>query len=133
MLFGCKDGSVYCLRAEDGALAWRYRASADRRHMALEQLESVWPIHGSVLVENGVVSFVAGRSVFLDGGLRFFRLDAATGKKIAEQNYDDKIQLVLGSPLMYKDVDIDHEVRYWSPSDAGLSNQGQAGKSGSKR
>ena len=90
VLFGCKDGSVYCLRAEDGALAWRYRASADRRHAALEQVESVWPIHGSVLVEKDIVSFVSGRSVFLDGGLRFFRLDAATGKKLAEQNYDDK-------------------------------------------
>ena len=90
VLFGSKDGSVYCLRAADGTLAWRYRASSDRRHFAFEQCESVWPIPGSVLVENDAVSFVAGHSVFLDGGLRFFRLDAATGRKLAEQNYDDK-------------------------------------------
>jgi outer membrane protein assembly factor BamB len=90
VLFGCKDGAVYSLRAEDGALAWRYKPSADRRHMAFEQLESVWPIHGSVLVEKDTVSFVAGRSVFLDGGLRFFKLDAASGSKLAEELYDDK-------------------------------------------
>ena len=90
VLFGSKDGCVYSLRAEDGALAWRYRPTADRRHMAFEQLESVWPVHGSVLVENNQVGFVAGRSVFLDGGLRFFKLDAATGTKIAEVAYDDK-------------------------------------------
>ncbi len=90
VLFGCKDGSVYSLRSSDGALAWRYSPSTQRNHMAHEQLESVWPVHGSVLVENDTVSFVAGRSIFLDGGLRFFRLNAATGKTIAEAAYDEK-------------------------------------------
>ena len=91
VLFGSRDGSVYCLRGRDGALLWRYRAApSDRKLGAFEQLESVWPVHGSVLVENDTVSFVAGRSVFLDGGLRFFRLEAATGKKLVEENYDDK-------------------------------------------
>ncbi|MCW8130638.1 MAG: PQQ-binding-like beta-propeller repeat protein [Planctomycetota bacterium] len=91
LLFGGMDGCVYCLRASDGALIWRFRAAPDaRRHMAFEQLESVWPVHGSVLVENGAVNFVAGRSVFLDGGLRYLKLDAATGKKLTEEVYDDK-------------------------------------------
>lgn len=91
VIFGCMDGSVYCLRASDGALAWRFRAApTDLRHMAFEQLESVWPIHGSVLVENGIVSFVCGRSCFLDGGMKFFRLDAKTGNKVVEVAYDDK-------------------------------------------
>jgi outer membrane protein assembly factor BamB len=89
--FGSKDGHVYCLRASDGALVWRFQAAPNlRRHAALEQIESVWPVHGSVLVENGTVNCVAGRSVFLDGGLRFLRLDAATGRKLAEVVYDDK-------------------------------------------
>ena len=90
LFFGSRDGSVYCVRAADGALVWRYRASAERRHFAFEQLESVWPIPGSVLVFSNTVNFVAGRSVFLDGGLRFFRLDAVTGKKLVEEVYDDK-------------------------------------------
>ncbi len=90
-LFGSMDGWVYCLRTSDGALAWRYRAAPlDRRHMAMEQLESVWPVHGSVLVEKDVVHAVAGRSVFLDGGLRFLRLDATTGRKLSETVLDDK-------------------------------------------
>jgi outer membrane protein assembly factor BamB len=89
--FGSKDGHVYCLRASDGALVWRFQAAPNaRRHAALEQIESVWPVHGSVLVENGTVNCVAGRSVFLDGGLRFLRLDALTGQKLAEQIYNDK-------------------------------------------
>lgn len=89
--FGCKDGWVYCLRATDGALVWRFQgAPSARQHAAWEQIESVWPVHGSVLVENNVVSFVAGRSVFLDGGLRFIRVDATTGKKLVETIYNDR-------------------------------------------
>jgi len=91
VLFGCADGWVYCLRAADGALAWRFRAAPqDLRIGAFEQLESVWPVSGSVLVQNGVASFVAGRSMFLDGGLRLFRLDAATGRKLSEAVLDDR-------------------------------------------
>ena len=89
VLFGGKDGWVYCLRATDGALIWKFQgAPNNRQHGALEQLESVWPVHGSVLVEHGSVSFVAGRSVFLDGGLRFIKLDVATGKKLVEVVYN---------------------------------------------
>jgi outer membrane protein assembly factor BamB len=91
VFFGGKDGFVYCLRASDGALVWRFQAAPNsRRHGAFEQIESAWPVHGSVLVENGTVNCVAGRSVFLDAGLRFLRLDAATGKKLAEVVYNDK-------------------------------------------
>ena len=61
VLFGSHDGSVYCLRATDGTLAWRYRAAPlDRRLVAYEQVESVWPVHGSVLVRDGQVYAVAG-------------------------------------------------------------------------
>ncbi|MCK4960562.1 MAG: PQQ-binding-like beta-propeller repeat protein, partial [Planctomycetes bacterium] len=89
-IFGCADGWVYCLRVRDGALVWRYQAApADRRVMAFEQVESVWPVSGSVLVENGVVYCVAGRSMFLDGGMRLLRLDVATGKKISETVLDE--------------------------------------------
>ncbi len=91
VLFGCADGWVYCLRAADGALAWRFRAAPlDRRIGAFEQLESPWPVSGSVLVQGGVASFVAGRSMFLDGGLRLIRLEAATGKMLSETVLDER-------------------------------------------
>jgi outer membrane protein assembly factor BamB len=91
VLFGSADGCVYCLRATDGALAWRFRAAPqDMRLGAFEQIESVWPVHGSVLVQNDDVYFVAGRSNFLDGGLRFIRLRADTGEKISETIIDER-------------------------------------------
>ncbi len=81
LLFGSADGSVTCLRARDGARVWRFRAAPTERLMAaFGQLESTWPVHGSVLVQDGKVLFAAGRSSQLDGGLRLFSLDAATGK-----------------------------------------------------
>ncbi len=80
LVFGSADGHVYCL-TEAGELVWKFRAAPnDLRLPALEQLESVWPVHGSILVDRGSVYFVAGRSSFLDGGLRFCRVNMATGK-----------------------------------------------------
>ena len=90
VLFGSADGYVYSLRAGDGQMAWRFRAApSDRRLMSFEQIESVWPVPGNVLVHDGVAWFVAGRSMFLDGGLRLVRLDAATGKLLSETVMDD--------------------------------------------
>lgn len=84
-IFGCADGWIYCLRAKDGKLAWRYRAApADRRIVAYGQVESIWPVHGSVLVQDGVVYAVAGRTAHMDG-LLFHALDALTGRKLVEK------------------------------------------------
>ncbi len=91
VLFGSSDGWVYCLRASDGALAWRFRvAPHDLRLMSYEQLESVWPVSGSVLIQDGVAYALAGRSMFLDGGMRLLRLDPLTGKKFSETILDDR-------------------------------------------
>jgi len=80
VLFGSKDGYVYCLGAADGALAWRFLAAPlDRRVASDDQIESTWPVHGSVLVENGTAYCTAGRSTYLDGGIRVYGLDPATG------------------------------------------------------
>jgi len=81
VLFGSADGWVYCLRAADGQLAWRFRAAPQERLIgAFGQLESAWPVQGSVLVQNGTVYFAAGRSSQFDGGVFLYGLEAATGK-----------------------------------------------------
>ncbi len=86
-LFGTRSGYVYCLQATTGALIWRFRAAPrDRRVFAYEQLESAWPVHGSVLVDNTVpngpstVYFAAGRSSRLDGGIRLYAVSVETGQ-----------------------------------------------------
>ena len=88
-LFGSADGWVYCLRAADGALVWRRRiAPDDRRMMSREQLESPWPVHGSVLIREGQAYAVAGRSSFLDGGMVVAVLDPRTGKLLRSRRID---------------------------------------------
>jgi len=90
-LFGCSDGWVYCLRALDGSLVWRFRAAPDeRRIVAYGQLESAWPVPGSVLVRDGIAYCTAGRSSYLDGSIRLLRLDAKTGELLAETIIDHR-------------------------------------------
>jgi len=80
-IFGCRDGRVYCLRTTDGELVWSFRAAPSTEQIvAYDQVESVWPIHGSVLIEDGKVYFAAGRSSYLDGGIMVYAVDAKTGK-----------------------------------------------------
>ena len=89
VLFGSADGCVYCLRASDGELIWRFRAApCDQQIIALGQLESPWRVHGSVLMKSGVAYCTAGRSTYLDGGIRVFGLDPATGKVMHETCLD---------------------------------------------
>jgi outer membrane protein assembly factor BamB len=84
VLFGSSDGWVTCLRASDGQLAWKFLAAPREMMMVSDsRLESVWPVHGSVLVLKGEVCFLAGRSSYLDGGMWAYRLEASTGKLLA--------------------------------------------------
>lgn len=86
VIFGARDGWVYCLRADDGTLAWRFLAAPDiTQVVSHERLESVWPVHGSVLLFNDLVYCTAGRSGFLDGGIRLYALDPLTGA-VVHQN-----------------------------------------------
>ena len=97
VLFGAADGWVYCLRASDGAEVWRFMAAPrDRRVTAFGQVESAWPVHGSVVVQEDATSkpprpvayFSAGRHSFLDGGIRVYGLDPLTGEVLHEARLD---------------------------------------------
>ncbi|MHC4403987.1 MAG: outer membrane protein assembly factor BamB family protein, partial [Planctomycetota bacterium] len=84
-VFGCTDGHVYCLSASDGRLAWRFRAAPEERHVCvMSQVESAWPVHGSVLVRDGKVYCTAGRSSHLDGGIYVYALDPFSGTIVHE-------------------------------------------------
>ena len=86
VLFGSADGYVYAVRAKDGVLAWRLRAAPRERWItAFGDIESAWPVHGSVLVVGEIVYFTAGRSSLLDGGIYAYAADVATGKILSEK------------------------------------------------
>ena len=105
-VFGSADGWVHCLRADSGELVWRYRvAPIDQRMTAFGQLESVWPVHGSVLVQDGVVTCAAGRSSYLDSGIYLVRLDLKTGRQLAQRRVYSRDQATgaqPGEPIMFE-------------------------------
>ena len=81
-IFGCRDGWVYAVRIKDGALVWRNLAAPeDRRILVINQLESVWPALGPVIVVKGVVCAVAGRHNMAEAGIVVTGFDLVTGKK----------------------------------------------------
>jgi outer membrane protein assembly factor BamB len=84
-LFGSADGWAYCLRSSDGELVWARRvAPRDRLVGAMGQLESAWPVHGSILVDDtsleAIAYLAAGRSSYLDGGIHFYAIRPETGE-----------------------------------------------------
>jgi outer membrane protein assembly factor BamB len=89
VLFGSADGWVYALAASDGQLAWRLRAAPESRNIvAFGRVESAWPVHGSVLVRDGVAHFAAGRSSYLDGGIHVFSADPKSGEVFSHRCID---------------------------------------------
>jgi len=103
VVFGCTDGRVYCLDAKDGQVAWTFQAAPfEKRIVSYGKLQSSWPVHGSVLVENlpapeqsprgqagAIVYFAAGISSFLDGGIYLYGLDLSSGEVIHRARLDN--------------------------------------------
>lgn len=80
VVFGCRDGAVYCLDAKDGTLAWRRRLSPVlQRINVYGQLENSFPVIGSVLPDgDGHLWATAG----FNGQQRVIaaKIDLATGE-----------------------------------------------------
>ena len=93
VLFGSADGWAYCLDSSDGALRWRFRAAPiDLRLISNGEIESLWPVHGSLLVVENTVYFAAGRHAELNDGIFLYALDLKTGdvrwnRKVTRPDY----------------------------------------------
>jgi outer membrane protein assembly factor BamB len=99
-LFGSADGWVYCLRAADGQLVWRYRAAPSPRRIVVRgQLESPWPVDGGVLIVDGVACFAAGRHGSLDDGMHLYAADPFTGSILWSRQFAESpvLHLLVGS------------------------------------
>jgi hypothetical protein len=99
VLFGSRDGWVYCLRASDGTLAWRFKDLPDKLIGAFGQLESAWPVSGSVLILNDRLYFTAGRSSYLDGGIFVYALKPRTGELLKSRSYYGPFDESSGFPI----------------------------------
>jgi outer membrane protein assembly factor BamB len=85
-LFGTRGGSVYAIDAADGEMVWQFHAAKANIQQVFEgRLESLWPVHGSVLIDDGDLFFAAGRSSYVDDGLYVYKLNPNTGGLLAEK------------------------------------------------
>ncbi|MBN1344701.1 MAG: PQQ-binding-like beta-propeller repeat protein [Phycisphaerae bacterium] len=79
--FGSDDGWVYCLRAGDGSLVWRYRAAEeDRRIPGNGRMISSCPVRTGVVVRGAVAYVCSG--LFPNEGVFVSALDAESGRAI---------------------------------------------------
>lgn len=106
VLFGSRDGWVYCLRASDGALAWRFKDLPDKLIGAYGQLESKWPVTGSVLILNNTLYFTAGRSSYIDGGIFVYAMNPRTGELLKSRccygPFDEELRFPIGGHAGFK-------------------------------
>jgi len=80
VLFGSCDGYVYAVDGKSGRLAWKFLAAPEEKYTVVrDQVESLWPVSGTVLVQNDTAYFAAGRSTYIDGGIILWGLDPKTG------------------------------------------------------
>ncbi len=84
--FVSDDGCLYCLRAADGALAWKFRGGpSQRRVLGNKRLISTWPARGGPVIQDGRVYFTAGIWPFM--GVFIYALDATSGKVVWENDW----------------------------------------------
>ncbi|MEI6232947.1 MAG: PQQ-binding-like beta-propeller repeat protein [Planctomycetota bacterium] len=85
---GTRSGFLYAFNRDSGERIWTFRAAPRRQQIVVNgQLESLWPLFGTVTVDAEGVWAVAGRHNDCDGGLWWWRLDAATGKALANGRF----------------------------------------------
>ncbi len=76
--FAADDGHLYCVDAESGKLAWKFRGGpSDHRLLGNERIINFWAARGGPVVKDGTVYFAAG--IWPLHGVFLYALDAETG------------------------------------------------------
>ena len=87
--------------AADGERAWQFRAApSEARLTAYGQVESLWPVPGSVLVDQGLAYVAAGRHPMADGGVRVCALKVRTGEAVWEKPVNSLVLSNWYGPLL---------------------------------
>lgn len=89
--FGSDDGYVYCLKAKDGELIWKYRASPSSRMIpGNSRMISAWPVRSSVIIKDDVAYFGAG--LFPKENVYLCALDARDGTELWKETATTPLQ-----------------------------------------
>ena len=95
---GTRNGWVYALNRDSGAMVWRFCAApTDERIVVNGQLASRWPVFGAVPVDDDGVMVVAGRHSANDGGLWWWQLAPVSGEILASGRIGQETTMRTGS------------------------------------
>ena len=76
--FSSDDGYLYCVRATDGVLVWKFRGGPSaRKVIGNRRIISAWPARGGPVIRGGQVYFAASIWPFM--GTFIYALDAKSG------------------------------------------------------
>ncbi len=79
--FTSDDGYLYCVRADDGTLVWKFRGGpSERKVIGNQRIISAWPARGGPVLRDGQIYFAASIWPFM--GTFIYALDANTGDVI---------------------------------------------------
>jgi len=88
-IFGDRDGWVSCVSSATGELIWSLQAAPRQRWLVCRgQVESAWPLHGSVLIDGDTAYFAAGRHSDVDGGVLLYAASPKTGEILWRKRLD---------------------------------------------
>lgn len=77
--FCSDDGFLYCVKADDGQLVWKFRGAPNAQHViGNRRVISAWPARGGPVIRDGKIYFSASIWPFM--GTFIYALDAETGK-----------------------------------------------------
>ncbi|MFM2090923.1 MAG: hypothetical protein RLZZ127_1412, partial [Planctomycetota bacterium] len=80
VLCGTRAGWIYALNRDDGSLVWRFMAAPAGRHIVANgQIESSWPLYGTITILDDTLWVNAGRHLATDDGVWWWGLDPLTG------------------------------------------------------
>ncbi|HGJ64093.1 TPA: hypothetical protein ENS27_01745 [bacterium] len=114
--FVSDDGYLYCLKAEDGTLVWKFRGGPnDRRILGNERLISTWPARGGLVLKDDIIYFASGIWPFM--GVYIYAIEATSRNVIWANDSTGSIYML--QP-------------HNSPSYAGVAPQGALVVSGDK-
>lgn len=78
VFFGSDDGFLYCVKANEGELLWKFQAvPSGRKVLGNGRMISLWPVRGGPVVHEGKIYFAAG--VWPFEGVFVYCLDALSG------------------------------------------------------
>jgi outer membrane protein assembly factor BamB len=92
LYFVSDDGYLYCLKAADGSLVWKFRGGpSDRKILGNERMISTWPARGAPVVADGKIYFAAGIWPFM--GIFLHAVDARSGELLWTNDGDGSIYM----------------------------------------